>query len=236
MLWLMRSSLALVVLGCASTPVPTDAPTATFPTMTIVDGEGVVVHRGPGAFYARPGSTAGHTEWVINLPSTGEILIDVEQQRCRLVTSVVVTDVRVWQSTGCAIEMRDAGTRLCLSQQRLSGPASSVVVDGCVDRNELRLQGIEERGALGVGPRAQTERCAELPAEGYNYLRLQLLEVEGNAEPRLGARFRHDGDGFSLCFLTPLQRAHGVWRAEVWAESPTAGPTVLRLGGDVLDL
>jgi hypothetical protein len=228
-------SLVLVLVACQSTPTP---PPVSGPTITVTAADGVVMHRGSVAFFARPSSTAGQTEWVINLPNTGELLVDPDNHRCRLVTTTAaVTDLRVWQAFPCAVELRDAGTRICLRDQRMTSPSAlAVVVDGCADRNELRIAGIEDRAALGVGPRAQTERCASLPTEPYNYLRLQKIDVEGNRDPLVGARFRHDGDGFLLCFLAPLQRAHATWMAEVWVEAPIAGPTVLKLGGDILDL
>jgi hypothetical protein len=227
--WCMMVAASCQSVGSENVPAA--------PMMTVVDAQGATEFRASVAYVMRPATDDKPPQWVVSMPGYGELLVDQELSRCRLVRASAVMDVRIWQATPCAVQQRGDNGRLCFLQQQMTNKDDGPLrVDGCADRNDLLLAGIEDRGALGIGPRAHSERCASINVDNLSYLRLQSLVVDGNSTPLQGARFHHDGDGFQLCFLSPLQRAHNTYRAEVWIEGPGQSLTMVVLAGDVFEL
>ena len=206
----------------------------------VVVADGRQVHAGPAAFTVRTSGAERTTMNAVLVPGVGELL--VEADRCRFVRSDGGYSVlSIFERAGSCGELR--GERLCFARVSFSkttpatettpSTTSLIEVDGCVDRNELFLDRVgDDIAAGGIAPRTLIERCVPIPADDPGYLRVDDVSVAGvdNAWPDL--RFRFDGDGFGVCFLSGKR---GSYRLVVRVEEGGLARDVV-VAGDVSDL
>ncbi len=195
--------------------------------VVVVDGR--VVHRAPVAFTVRDGA---EPESVVSLVDVGELIVGAE--RCRFVRSDRgLASLQILERRGaCAVER---GERLCFDDVAFDGDgkAGLVTVSGCADRNELFLDRVAEEREVGIGPRTLIERCVPVPAREPRYIRVDEVSVDDNDDPRRGLRFRWNGDGFDVCFLS---RKTGRYRVVLTVEAePRGHGAVVVVEGDVND-
>lgn len=189
----------------------------------VVEVDGRVVHRGPAAFTTRE---AHPPENVVFIKGIGEVI--VTPNLCRFVRSDAgLQALQILERKAPCVDVVD--DRVCFNNVRFG---DAVRVDGCADRNELflsRVNGDEVTTATGFAPRTLIERCVEVPAKDPHYLRVDDIGVDDVEQPRQGLRFRWNGDGFDVCFLS---RKQGKWHVTVQVDD---GEPVA-LAGDVDDL
>ncbi len=205
----IKTVLFLVVLvlgsGCA-----TIAGNGSKGLVVVVDGR--EVHTGPAAFTVRTTSAHQDTANVVLVPGVGEIL--VEDHRCRFVRADGgVSVLSISERPGPCAELQ--GEQLCFDHIAfVSG--GGVDVDGCATRNELFLDRVgDDIGSGGIAPRTLIERCVPIPATDPDYVRVEEINVDGIANPWRDLRFRFDGDGFGVCFLSGKR---GTYRLQLRVE------------------
>lgn len=182
--------------------------------VVVIDGR--TVHRGAAAYTVRDGSDP---ESVVSLAGIGEVL--VRPGRCRFVRADAgLAALSILDREGACAEMR--GDRICFDAVQFG---ANVRVDGCADRNELFLEQYERES--GFGPRTLIDRCVEIPGD-VHYVRVDDITVDDVERPRRGLRFRWNGDGFDVCFLS---KKSGQWRLQL-----TVDDAPVTLSGDVSDL
>ena len=187
--------------------------------------DGRVAFDGAAAFTVRDG---GARASVVSVTGVGEVIVPADGGACKVVLAERgVVALRILDGMSDCADV--VGDRLCFDGAAFVGAGSRVVVDGCADRNELFLDRAEgDTDGAGLGPRTLIERCVEVPKPNPGFVRVDDLVVEGVADPRRGLRFRWNGDGFDVCFLSGKS---GHYRARVFVD----GRDVV-VEGDVADL
>jgi hypothetical protein len=228
--------VAVFLCSCA-TPRPDGADRGAGHFVVVVDGKGAF--DGPAAFTVRD---ADVVERVVSVPGVGEVI--VKGDGCRFVRADRgLAALQILERQGACAEER--GDRLCFEHVAFGGPGS-VVVDGCASRNEIFLDRVGDDGlGHGLGPRTLLERCVPVPGDDPSYVRVDRVVVDGvpqygvlgvlqgkvasvgDGTPRL-LRFRWNGEGFDVCFLSQKK---GGYRVELTVDD---APVVVE--GDVGDL
>ncbi len=179
--------VAVFFLACTTTP------TASKVGFSVVkDGRGVF--RGPAAFTVRDGSVP---ESVVSVDGVGEVIVKGDNCRFVLADTEVKAIVILEGASNCG-QVRD--DRLCFANASFGG---RVVVDGCADRNELFLdRAAGNKDPALFAPHTLIERCAAIDKDDPAFIRVDDIHVDGVNNPRHGVRFRWNGDGFDVCFLS----------------------------------
>ena len=221
---LLLCALLLLSTACATTS------STSSPGVLARDGRGAEVYRGPASWTVR--ATTSGREDVVAIPPLGEV-IAMGDKRCRLVRPTEMGGIQVYEAATPERCVETRADKVCFTSTTTfvrDGEAFSV--EGCADRNDIFLSRVDGMIPASVGPHAFVERCAPIPAERPNYLRVRRIVVDDNDRPTIGLRFRANGDGFDVCFLA---REVGQYRVELDVEDPKARALVLEGAVDALD-
>ena len=195
----VATALSSFVFGCVTTSKPST-------NGLVVRVDGLEVHRGPAAFTVRTTGPQRDTINVVLVPQLGEVLVDVD--RCRFVRADGgVPILSILEHPGRCAELR--GEQLCFGRATF-GKAVVIEIDGCADRNEVFLDRVGNLDTVGIAPRTLIERCVPVSADDPSYLRVVDISVAGSAQVWRDVRFRFDGDGVSVCFLSAKSGAYRV--------------------------
>lgn len=189
----------------------------------VVDVKGGRGFSGPAAFTVRD---SGVPESVVTVEGVGEVIVKGDGT-CRFVRADKgISDLQILESKVPCAELR--GDRLCFDHFVFQG-ASRVAVDGCADRNEVFLERNDTaHDVASFAPRTLIERCVPVPKDDPRYLRVDDIRVDGVDNARRGLRFRWNGDGFDVCFLS---QKTGRYKALVHVDDKD-----LVVAGDVGDI
>lgn len=184
--------------------------------------DGAVVFRGPAAFTVRDGSVP---ESVVTIDKVGEVIVKGDNCKFVVADTEVKAIVILAGASSCG-QLRD--DRLCFDKARFVAKdgGALVVVDGCADRNELFLdRAVGSKAPATFAPHTLIERCVTVDRDAPGFIRVDDIRVDGVNDPRHGLRFRWNGDGFDVCFLS---QKTGHYRVDV-----TVDGSALALSGEV---